>query len=298
MIPFNFHHLYYFFIIAREGSVSKAAKELRLGQPALSTQLKQFENYLNVKLFEREGKRLVLTEEGKHALYYAKEIFDLGQEFIDGFGDRSKVGRLRIQIGVLSGIPKAFVDALLKLILRLEPNVYIILQEEKIEKLVENLKTHLFDLVLTDVPFQTSAQEQIQNHLVGKIPIVFCASSELAKKYRKLPEDLRKAPIILPTSHSQIYHAVQEYFLQQEITPRVVAEIQDVETVRRLVLAGVGIAPLNEFTVKNAPASEKLTILFRKSKHPIYDSIYLITKKRRKPHLLTEKILQQFQLAT
>src|SRR6187431_748149 len=117
MIPFNFHHLYYFYTIAQAGSVSKAAKELRLSQPALSYQLKRLEDFLNVKLFERKGRGLVLTEEGHSALSYAKQIFDAGKEFADGLRDRSEKGRVRIQIGAMDSIPKTSVSELLKYIL-------------------------------------------------------------------------------------------------------------------------------------------------------------------------------------
>ena len=99
MIPFNYHHLYYFYTVARMGGISKARGELRLAQPTLSSQIKQFENFLNVKLFEREGKKLVLTDEGRSILSYAAEIFDTGKELIAHLGDISPRGRPRIQIG-------------------------------------------------------------------------------------------------------------------------------------------------------------------------------------------------------
>jgi len=98
MIPFNYHHLYYFYTIAQSGSVSLAAKELRLAQPTLSAQLKQFESYLEKKLFLREGRKLILTDDGREVLSYAKAIFDLGKEFMDRQGDLLKKGRIRIQV--------------------------------------------------------------------------------------------------------------------------------------------------------------------------------------------------------
>ena len=101
MIPFNYHHLYYFYVIAKEGSISKATQQLRLAQPTLSSQLKQFENFLNVKLFIRENRNLILTEEGHRVLEYAKMIFDIGRELKDRMVDLNHKGRIRIQIGVL-----------------------------------------------------------------------------------------------------------------------------------------------------------------------------------------------------
>src|SRR3989338_3195028 len=127
MIPFNYHHLYYFYTIAKIGSISKASETLRVGQPALSFQL---------KLFEREGRKITLTESGRYVLSYATEIFDIGMELMDGLGDRSQKGRLKIQIGDSSFIPKTAVTALLNFLLKIEPEVYISVREDKTELLI------------------------------------------------------------------------------------------------------------------------------------------------------------------
>ena len=296
MIPFNYHHLYYFYTIAKMGSISKACEELRLAQPTLSSQLKQFESYLNLKLFERKGKKLVLTDEGRYIQSYAAEIFDTGRELMDGLGDISQKGRLKIQIGVSSFVPRAVVDALLRFLLKIEPGVYLSVQEDKTEVMIENLKTHLLDFVLTDTLLPSSAEGEIENHLVAKIPIVFCAHSSIARKYKRLPKDLEGAPVILPTTQSQVYQSVQEYFIAQKVKPKIVAEIQDVELVRRLVLTGIGVAPLNRFTITQAPSKEPLVILDKKSRHNIFDNIYLLIKKRKKNHPLIPKIIDQFKL--
>jgi len=297
MIPFNFHHLYYFYMVANEGSVSKAAAVLRLSQPALSTQLKQLEAYWGFRLFDREARRVSLTEEGHNVLSYAKAIFDLGQELSDSLGDRSSKEHLKIQIGVSSFIPKAIVDTFIKFILNETPKPYLTLIESKSEDMIEDLKTHKLDLVLSDLPHQAPSDEGIQNHVLAKIPIVFCAHKSLANKYKHLPKDLNNAPMILPTAQSQTYHLLQEYFISQKISPRVIAEIQDVELARRLVIAKEGIAPLNEFTVLNAPTKEELAILGSgHSKFQIHDTIYLIKKNRKYPHPLVVKIIDQFKL--
>lgn len=296
MIPFNYHHLYYFYTIAKIGSISKASETLHVGQPALSSQLKQFENYLNLKLFEREGRKITLTEGGRYVLSYATEIFDIGMELMDGLGDRSQKGRLKIQIGVSSFIPKTAVAALLNFLLKIEPEVYISVREDKTELLIENLKTHLLDLVLTDTPMQSIIQKEIENYLIAKIPVVFCACPALARKYKKLPKDLDGAPVLLPTTQSQVYQAVQEYFITHKIKPKIVGEIQDIELVRRLVLSGAGVAPLNILTVTQAPSKEPLVILDKKSRYNIFDNIYLLTKKRKKKHPLILKIIDQFKL--
>jgi LysR family transcriptional activator of nhaA len=298
MIPFNYHHLYYFYTIARLGSVSKAAEELRLGQPTLSSQLKQFETYFKVKFFDREGRKLVLTREGRYLLSYAQDIFDTGREMTEGLGRLSnKRLRPRIRIGASSFIPKAFVDALLKFLLSIDPKIHISVQESSEDKMVEDLKTHLLDLILTDSPPGSALDEVIESHHIGRIPIVFCANPALARKHPAAPQGLNGAPLILPTAHSQVYHSVQEYLNAHRLKPDIVAEIQDVELVRRLALSGVGIAPLNLFTVKNAPSKEPLVVLRNKSRFSIWDNIYLFTQKRRGIHPLIPSIIKRFRVS-
>jgi LysR family transcriptional activator of nhaA len=296
MLPFNYHHLYYFYTIARAGSISKACLELRLAQPTLSSQLKQFEHYLNLKLFERDGRKLYLTDEGRHILSYAREIFETGRELMDGLSDLSHKGRLKIQIGVSSFIPRSVVDALLKFLLKIEPDVYMSVQEDKPDLMIESLKLNMLDLILADSPLTSAFHEDIENHLIAKVPVVFCANAALAKKYKNLPEDLDGAPVLLPTTQSQVYQSVQDYFSFHKVQPKIVGEIQDVELVRRLVLSGIGVAPLNLFTVRNAPRKEPLVVIGKDMEHSIFDNISLMVKKRRRVHPLIPKITQQFKL--
>jgi LysR family transcriptional activator of nhaA len=295
MLPFNFHHFYYFYVTARTGSVSQAAQELRLSQPALSTQIKHLEDFLQVKLFERTSRKMELTEEGRLALHYAQQVFDAGKEFADSLRDRSQKGRLKIQIGVLNSIPKAFANALLKFLLSKEPSTYIQLHEENLESMTANLKDHVLDFIFADRPVQTSAEEEIQSHLIAKIPIVFCAHPALAKKYKKVPRDLNGAPMIFPTADSRVFYSVQEYLAGAKVTPRIVAEIQDIELSLRMALDGLGILPLNKAMASKVPKS-KLVILEETSGHGLHESLYIISKKRKKPHPLVETTLREFSL--
>ncbi len=295
MIPFNFHHFYYFYIIAKTGSVSRAAKELRLSQPSLSYQLKSLEEQLKVKLFERKERKMVLTEDGRSALSYARQIFDAGKEFADGLRDRSQKGRLRIQIGIMNSIPKTFANSLLKFILACEPSAHVQLQEDTLERMTENLKDHFLDLILADRPVQASAEDQIQNHLAAQIPVVFCAHPSLARKYKSIPRDLNNAPMIFPTSDSRVFFAVQEFLAAHAVTPRAVAEIQDIELACQMAMDGLGIVPLNFSMAKNAPKN-KLVILKQRGRHAIHESIYIISKQRKFPHPLAGRILNDFKL--
>lgn len=294
MIPFNYHHLYYFYVIAQEGTIAKATQTLRLAQPTISAQLKQFENFLGVNLFIRENKKLVLTEEGHQVLSYAKTIFDIGQELKDRMVDLSYKGRLRFHVGITNFVPKTIVEVLLDHILKAEPQTFIQLEKENMHHLIQNLNDHLLDIVLTDTPFESSLGEGIQNKLIAKIPIVFCAHPSLAKKIKRFPQDLDRQPVFLPAAPRQIFYTLKEYFYENNIKPEIIGEIQDLETVRRLVLRGHGIAPINTLTIKAAPAQQKLSILNKPNLFPLYEKVYLITKNRKMPHPLIEKISKSF----
>ena len=296
MIPFNYHHLYYFYVIAKEGSISKATQQLRLAQPTLSSQLKQFENFLNVKLFIRENRNLILTEEGHRVLEYAKMIFDIGRELKDRMVDLNHKGRIRIQIGVLNSLPKTIIETLLNYLLNIDPTVFLIVKEDKINKLIQDLHDHELDLVLTDTPFQLPETKEIKNHFIGKIPIVFCVHPKLSKKFKNIPKDLNGAPLLLPASSRQVFQTLQEYFTENNIVPNIIGEIEDVEVVRRLVLRGLGVAPLNLLTALKGPSKQKLIILNKTSKQTIFENFYLITKTRKVTHPLVEKLLKDFRI--
>lgn len=296
MIPLNYHHLYYFYIIAKEGSVSKAAKILRLAQPTLSAQLKQFESFLDKKLFERENRTLKLTEEGHRILGYAKSIFDLGQELMDQVGDLREKDRIHIQIGISNFIPKTFADLLLAFLLETDPKVQITLIEDRIETLLIQLEDHLLDIVFHDATISPVLAKSTKQNLIANLPVVFCASSTVAKKLGKFPSCLNQAPLILPTAPSQVAFAVREFLLSNKIQPYALGEIQDIELVRRLVLRGMGIAPLNSLTISQAPAKEKLHTLNSPARSTISEKIYALTQPRKNPHPLVVQILNDFKV--
>ena len=295
MIPFNYHHLYYFYIIAQEGSISKATQQLSLAQPTLSAQLKQFENFLNVKLFTRENRKLILTEDGHKVLSYAKMIFDIGQELKDRMVDLSYTGRPHIRIGISSDVPKTMVDLFLNFILKRHPETYIHLEKDKMDKLIQSLQDHIVDLILTDTPFETSLGSGIQNKFTGKIPIVFCAHPKLAKRIKRFPKDLNGQPLILPAAPRQTVYILKEFLYEHHIEPEIIGEIEDIETVRRLALKGYGFTALNLLTIKEAPSKQKLTILGKNLTHPMYEKVYIITKKRKQTLPIVESLLKNFR---
>ncbi|MDD5207834.1 MAG: LysR family transcriptional regulator [Elusimicrobiales bacterium] len=295
MIPINYHHLYYFYIIAREGSISRACKILLLAQSTLSAQLMQLEASLGGKLFERKKQRLLLTEKGRMVLGYAESIFEMGRELQDAIKDRPQPGRSAIQVGILNGTPRAFGHALIECLLKDADLPRVTVQEGSLGELVAGLSQQKLDVVLSDVSMRGPDQGAIFNHLIAKIPVVLAASPKVAGRCRKIPADLDGAPFILPSLPSQVYHQVQEALAQWNIRPNVVAEVQDVELARRLAMAGRGIAPINEYTVASSLPAGRLKVIAASRAFGIHESVYLITRKRRWPNPMADRLVKNFR---
>jgi LysR family transcriptional regulator, transcriptional activator of nhaA len=296
MIPFNYHHLYYFYVIAKTGSIAKACESLLLAQPTVSAQLKQFEKFLGRPLFDRINQRLSLTDDGRLVLDYAESIFELGREMQDALRDRPPGGTLALQVGVLSGTPGAFGQALLEFVLKAAPSAHVTVHEDDLEDLLEDLRNQKLDILLTDENIRSGEQEEFINRLVGKIPVAFAATPAMARRYKKFPEDLNGAPFILPSFPSQIFHQVQDLFAQWKVRPKIVAEVRDVELARRLALSGHGIAPINVYALSAGLPAKGLTVLEASRSIGLQESVYLVTRRRKRPNPLAERLMKEFQL--
>ena len=296
MIPINYHHLYYFYVIAKAGTISRACETLLLAQSTLSAQLSQLETSLGRRLFDRKNQRLHLTDDGRMVLDYAESIFRMGQELQDTLRDRPVSGRPGIHLGVLSGTPHAYGHALLEFILKEFPAAHIDAKEGSMNDLVLELREQRLDAILTDVSIRTPEHDVIDNHLVGKIPIVFTASPAVAGRYRRIPQDLDGAPLILPSLPRQAYHQVQDLLTKWKVKAQVVAEVQDVELARRLAASGHGIAPINAYTASAGVREKTLAILGNGKSFGLCESVFLVTQKRKWPNLILERVLKEFRL--
>jgi len=196
MIPINYHHLYYFYTIARAGTISEASKTLLLAQSTLSAQLKLLEGALGGKLFERKRQRLLLTEKGRMVLGYAESIFEMGRELQDAVKDGPRSGRGAVQVGILNGTPRAFGHALIECLLKDPARPHVTVQEGSLGELAAGLGQQKLDVVLSDVSMRRQDQGALLNHLIGKIPVVLAAAPELAGRCKKVPADFDGAPFI------------------------------------------------------------------------------------------------------
>jgi LysR family transcriptional activator of nhaA len=238
----NYHHLLYFWMVAKRGSIAKACEALRLAQPTISGQLRSLEESLGEKLFVRQGRRLVLTDAGHTVYGYADEIFALGSELTDVLKGRPRNRPLRLIVGVSDLIPKLIAYRILEPALSLRGGVQIECYEDTPEKLLLSLSAHELDLVLTDAPAYSAVRVRVFNHLLGSSAVGLFASPPLANFYRKnFPDSLTGAPFLLPMKNSAFRQILDQWFEAHSIRPRILGEFQDTALLTTFGQTGAGI---------------------------------------------------------
>jgi LysR family transcriptional activator of nhaA len=238
----NYHHLLYFWMVAREGSVTRACQRLHLAQPTISAQVQQLENRLGAKLFERQGRNLALTDTGRLAFQYADEIFSLGRELQNVLSGRPADRPLRFTVGVPDALPKLITYRILEPALKLTEPVQLVCVEGKIEQLYAELAGHQLDLLISDAPAGSGVRVRAFSHLLGECSIsVFAAPSLATKHARGFPRSLQDAPLLLPTANTLVRRSLDQWFDAQAIRPRVVGEIEDSALLKTFGQAGIGL---------------------------------------------------------
>ncbi len=240
----NYHHLLYFWHVAREGSLARAAQQLRLAQSTVSGQISALEAAMGEKLFSRTGRRLVLTATGRVVFGYADEIFKLGRELGDAVQGRLVGKPLSLVVGVADVVPKLVARRLLEPALELGEPIRLICREDKPERLLAGLGVHDLDVVITDAPVGPSIRVRAYNHLLGECGVVFFATAKLGAAYRQgFPRSLDGAPVILPTENTTLRRSLDAWFTARGIRPRVVGEFEDSALLKVFGQGGMGLFP-------------------------------------------------------
>jgi LysR family transcriptional regulator, transcriptional activator of nhaA len=240
----NYHHLLYFWTVAKEGSIAQACKQLRLAQPTISAQLHSLENSLGEKLFQRSGRKLVLTEIGSLVYGFADEIFALGRELTDTLKGMPSGRPIRFTVGISDAMPKLIAYRLLEPALRMQQSVQLICREGKPQQLLAELTTHGLDLVLSDTPAGAEMRIRAYNHLLGECGIQIFGIARLVNRYQDgFPKSLNGAPMLLPTSNTALRRSLDQWFEQHSVRPLVVGEMEDSALLKVFGSRGVGLFP-------------------------------------------------------
>ncbi len=240
----NYHHLLYFWTVARLGSVSGAAVELRLAQPTISGQIRALEDTLGEKLFHRVGRCLALTEAGRVAFRYADEIFTLGREFMDAIRGRPTSRPLPLAVGVADAVPKLIAYRLLEPVLRLPEPIRLVCREDRTDRLLADLAVHSLDVVISDSPVGPTVKVKAFNHLLGECGITFFGAAKLAAAHRRgFPRSLDGAPMLLPTEGTALRRSLDQWFATLDVRPLVTSEFEDTALLKVFGQEGAGIFP-------------------------------------------------------
>lgn len=241
----NYHHLFYFWAVARYGSVVRASSELKLSQPTISGQIRRLEQTLDVKLFDRVGRNLVLTEVGRTVFRSADEIFSLGRELVGTLKGQPSLRPLRLTVGVADVLPKVLVQKLLEPAFHIGKPIQLICREDRVvEDFLGELVGQELDMVLADRPLGPGIKVHAYNHLLGACGTTFLGSAKLAKICRAgFPRSINGVPCLLPSGHATVRRALDQWFEGVKVRPALLAEFDDSALMYAFGEEGKGIFP-------------------------------------------------------
>jgi LysR family transcriptional activator of nhaA len=288
----NYHHLQYFYVIAKEGSIAKAAEKLHVGQPSLSTQLKQLEESLGQELFERKKQRLYLTEAGKVAYEYADQVFRIGSEMVEALSDRLQNNRVHFQIGALDSVPKHITLELLLAAYK-AGNCTVSILEGKGEELFRELTAHRLDLLISNYTPSVDYQA-VYARSIAKLEVVICGSEKFKNLKREFPHSLEGQPFVMPTAHSKLRRDIDHFFEVNKIRVDVVAETQDTSLQNLLGCEGVGLIPVAKKAVAELVRDKKIIVLG--SLPGVKEEIWLTSASRRIENPIAASLMKSFKI--
>jgi len=276
MSKLNYHHLYYFWRVAKHGNLTKTAVNLHISQSALSTQIRQLESNMGVELFIREGRQLRLTESGQSALAYAEEIFTRGEELESFLSTGIQPGMLTVRIGVLTTMSRNFVESFIEPLIR-RPNTKYILHARGQVNLLNALANHEFDLALTNTQVLGTNKELWQCQLLARQPVAIIGPPNLSLG-RAFSDRYKEYEWVVPVTDSPVRSAFDSFCAQHQFKPRIVAEADDMAMLRLLARDTGALAVMPDVVVKDELEQGKLVNYL--SLPNVYENFYAVTVKR------------------
>jgi LysR family transcriptional activator of nhaA len=292
----NYHHLRYFWTVAKEGSLARAAEKLHVSQPSISEQIRELEQALGEKLFRREGRNNRLTESGQLVFGYAEEIFALGRELMTVVKQNPTAKALRLYVGVTDSFPKLVTNEILRPVFRLPQEVHVVCREGKVEDLLAQLSAHRLDIVFADEPSPSSLKVRTFNHLLGESGLTLCAAAPLARSLkRNFPRSLHEAPAFLPSENTSLRRTLEQWFRQEKIRPRVLAEFEDLALMKEMAAEGKAFIALPTAVAREAAARYQFQSIGHARGHTA--KFYAISAERKISHPAVKLITDNAQTA-
>ena len=283
----NYHHLRYFWIIATEGNLTRAAERLHLSQSALSVQLGKLEAQLGHALFERQGKRLVLTEAGRIALDYAATVFTAGHDLLATLKGQAASRRV-LRVGALTTLSRNFQLEFLRPVLD-RPDTDIVIRSGPLRELIPQLEAQAIDVVLTNTPPRRDAGSPLHSHLLDRQPISLVGRPVSGEAPFRFPEDLAHVPVTLPGLESDIRADFDRVMALAGIRPIIRAEVDDMAMLRLMARESDGVTLVPPIVVRDELLSGRLVERCRLP--DVTESFYAVVAERRFPNPLVSSLL-------
>ena len=290
MVGLNFRHLHYFWVIAKEGSITRAAEQLGLAVQTVSAQLALLEQAFGKSLFRPQGRRLVLTEAGQVALRYADQIFLLGEQLQEALADTELDNILRLTVGIADSLPKLIASRLLESALALPQRVRLICYEEQFDSLLGKLSMHKIDVMLTDRPVVPGSATRVYSHLLGEFEISLFGLPAFAEKYGPgFPASLKGAPLLLPTRNNALRGRIEQWLDSNDLRPEIMGEFDDNALLNTFGRNGRGLFPAP--TELAADVREQLGAVSVGPMPQVREQIFAISNERKIQHPAIEALL-------
>ena len=285
----NYHHLYYFRTIAKEGSIARASVRLRLGQSTLSSQLKLLEDSLGQSLFERKNRKLILTEAGKTALAYANEVFRLGDEMVETLRDHLGTQVMEIQVGLQGGVPEDLLLSLMRHACQIK-ECKLIFHTGKDDELVRELVTHKIDLVLTNDLTRFSAERNVQIRAIQVSDLEVWAHPRYESLSKGFPSSLQGRSFVLPPVSCKLREDVDQFFKLNGLQVGVFAETQSVRLQRLIATQGMALMIASHVSQLEWVRDQKLISLGKLDQ--LQEEIWVVSAHRKTKDPLLTRIVQ------
>jgi len=288
----NYHHLRYFRVIAHEGGLTRAAARLRISQSALSVQLRQLEENLGTRLFERRNKSLFLTEAGRMALEYADSIFRSGEELMDLLRNQGSRRHTFLRVGAVATLSRNFQMGFLRPLLG-RTDIELVVRSGTLRELLTQLQNHSLDVVLSNMPVRRDAETGWYSHLLDEQPVSLVGRRRRGKRAFRFPDNLKDTPLVLPSPENSMRTAFDALMEQVGIRPIIAAEIDDMAMLRLMAREHSGLTLVPTVVVQDELASGILAERHRFRE--IHENFYAITPTRRFPNPLLRDLVRRLR---
>jgi LysR family transcriptional regulator, transcriptional activator of nhaA len=289
---FNYKHLYYFWVVAKEGGISRAAEKLDMAVQTVSAQVRELERSLGYALLKPAGRGLVLTDAGFAAMQQADQIFQLGEDLPVLVRDAASTPSVRLAVGISDGLPKLVVRRLLDSVVA-EPNLRLLCHEGEFDELLGDLALHKLDLVFSDRPAPTNPNIKLYSHALGSSAVAWYGTESLFKNVKdaSFPRCMAEMPVLLPTVHTAVRVRLDHWFEQLGIRPRIVGEFEDSALLKTFGASGMGVFPAVQWVHKALLANYGVIRLG--GCEGVSENFFAIGTEKKVQHPLVQRLLQK-----